>query len=71
MRQRAKAVLEVLGRWISPDEVELVLALCLIAAGFWMFWKPGSCLIPGAVLLWHVLPSRAPFFGDSATKRED
>lgn len=63
MRRLADAILAFVRSEISRDEIELVLALGLIATGFWMFWKPGSCLVPGFVLLWHVLPARAPFVG--------
>lgn len=46
---------------IGVDEVLLVVALLLIAAGMWQVWKPGAYLVPGIVLLWIVLPARAAF----------
>lgn len=46
---------------VGLDDVVLVVALLLIAAGFWEAWRPGAFIVPGIVLLWLVLPSRAPF----------
>lgn len=46
---------------IGVDELLLVVALGLIAAGLWQAWKPGAYLVPGLVLLWIVLPARAAF----------
>ncbi len=46
---------------IGIDELALALALGLIGLGCWMVWKPGAFLVPGLVLLWLALPSRAPF----------
>lgn len=45
---------------ISLDDLVLVLALVLLAVGFWQVWTPGAFIVPGLVLLWLVLPSRAP-----------
>lgn len=46
---------------IGREEIYLLAALLLIAAGFWQLWRPGSFLLPGAVLLWIALPTRARF----------
>lgn len=46
---------------IGLDDLVLLLALLLLAVGFWQVWTPGAFIVPGLVLLWLVLPSRAPF----------
>lgn len=61
MRARSRAAIAALARIVGADELGILLALILIAAGFWQAWRPGAALVPGAVLLWLVLPSRRPF----------
>lgn len=46
---------------IGIDEIAVTLALALIAAGFWSWWRPGAFLVPGVVLLWLCLPARSVF----------
>lgn len=48
-------------REVDADVVGLGLALALLAAGLWpdLGWR--ALAVPGAVLLWLVLPSREPF----------
>lgn len=46
---------------VGVDEMGLLVALGLIAAGFSMVWLPGAFLVPGAVLLWIWLPVRKGF----------
>lgn len=43
------------------EEIGIVIALALIAVGFWWAWRPGAFLVPGLVILWLVLPTRRPF----------
>lgn len=45
----------------DADDVVLILALVLLAIGGGLVWLPAAFLAPGLVLLWLVLPSRAPF----------
>jgi hypothetical protein len=46
---------------VGVDELLLAVALGLIAVGLWSVWRPGAYLVPGLVLLWIVMPARAPF----------
>ena len=50
-----------IAREVDADVVGLGLALALLAAGLWpdLGWR--ALAVPGAVLLWLVLPSREPF----------
>lgn len=57
---RARAAAAGLVAAIGLDDVVLALALLLVAIGFWLVWRPGAFIAPGLVLLWLVLPSRAP-----------
>lgn len=52
---------KTLASYVGADEAMLAIALMLIAAGFWSWWRPGAYLVPGVVLLWIALPSRVPF----------
>ena len=54
-------IFDALRRAVGPDELMLLVALALIAGGFWDAWRPGTFLIPGLALLWIALPSRLPF----------
>lgn len=49
-------------RWawqqVDIDEVAIIGALVLLAAGFWDWWRPGSYFAPAVVLLWMYVPSR-------------
>lgn len=57
MRKAWSALTAVIG----IDEIGLLVALGLIAAGFSMVWTPGAFLVPGAVLLWLAIPTRKTF----------
>jgi uncharacterized membrane protein YecN with MAPEG domain len=46
---------------VGPEEIAIYVALALVAAGMWQVWRPGACLVPGAVMLWMYLPQRAAF----------
>lgn len=46
---------------LEREELLLIAALALIARGFWLSWRPGAYLVPGLVILWIALPSRASF----------
>jgi len=48
-------------REIDADVVLLILAVALIAAGCWSWWRPGAFVVPGLVLLWIALPTRTRF----------
>jgi len=54
---------------IGRDELVLLLALGLIGAGLWQVWWPGTFIVPGLVLLWLALPSRAPFVARESDPR--
>lgn len=56
--QRAAAIVR---REVDADVILLVIAVVLIAVGFWDWWRPGAWIVPGAVLLWIALPSRRRF----------
>jgi len=60
LRARSLAIWKAVTSVIGPDEIQFWLGLILVAAGFWSFWRPGSYLVPGVVLVWSSLPSRAP-----------
>jgi hypothetical protein len=36
---------------VDARDLVLLLALGLIAGGFWQFWAPGAMLVPGLILL--------------------
>ena len=56
-----RRALTILRREIDADVLLLVLALTLIAVGFWNWVRPLSFIVPGAVLLWISIPARRPF----------
>jgi len=56
-----KRLFEAIGSEVGRDEVMLIVALALLAGGFWLVWWPASLLIPGAVVLWVYLPQRVAF----------
>jgi len=58
---RLRAALASARQAIGLDDLVFVLALALLSLGVGMVWIPGGLIVPGAVLLWLVLPSRAPF----------
>lgn len=43
------------------DELLLACGLLLVVSGLWQTWRPGAFLVPGCVLLWIAMPSRAAF----------
>lgn len=55
--------LSALGRVLGSltEELAILIALLLIGIGFWDFWRPGSFLAPGIVLLWLFVPQRRAF----------
>lgn len=61
VRARSAAVVAAIVAVVGPDEALLAVALALIAIGFSKVWLPGAYLVPGFVLLWIVMPARAPF----------
>ncbi len=62
---RMVAALQAAVTWMRTEleatDVALTLALVLLVAGFWSWWRPGAYLAPAAVLLWVFLPSRYHF----------
>jgi hypothetical protein len=60
--RRSQAGRAAIGGAVGLDEILLAAALLLIGAGLWQAWRPGALLVPGAVLLWLTLPTRAAFF---------
>jgi len=46
---------------IGPDEVLFAVALVLLTIGTWLVVGAAALVLPGAVLLWLVLPTRTPF----------
>lgn len=57
LRQLVRAIASEVGR----DELVLLLGLVMVAAGLYDVWRPGSLIVPGAILVWQALPSRAVF----------
>ena len=55
-------------REIDADVVGLVLALALLTAGLWPDLQRRALVVPGIVLLWLILPARAPFIHRSDSK---
>lgn len=49
------------------DEIMLTVALALIVIALWPWIDRGALVIPGVVLLWLVLPARAPFLSRPPT----
>lgn len=68
-RRRAWAAL-VAALASNAEEIAIYSALALIAVGCWSAWRPGSYLIPGAVMLWMYLPQRSSFIVPTPEKRE-
>ena len=64
---RARNVWGAMVTALQDNAYELLLSvsLLLIASGFWYWWRPGSFLVPGVVLLWIAIPSRAGFIANS------
>lgn len=56
-----KRFLTGLSAVFGAEEVLLVLALVLVTAGLWAVVGRGALTVPGVVLLWIAMPSRAPF----------
>lgn len=61
VRSAARQVGTTLAAEVSVDEVMLVVAIGLIVAGFWSWWRPGAYLAPAALILWIYLPTRTGF----------
>lgn len=68
MRESIRKVGAALSRMIGIDEALLLLGLLLLAYGLWLFWQPAAFLVPGGILIWLVLPSRAPFISRSEAR---
>lgn len=51
--------------WISSvigrDELTLLVGLGLLTAGVWPVLGVSSLAVPGAIVVWLVLPARLPF----------
>lgn len=62
------AVFAAIRKSIDADEVLLTLGLALITWGLWPLVGVCALIVPGAVLLWLALPSRAPFVTPPAEK---
>jgi hypothetical protein len=46
---------------VGVDDVVLVLGLVLLTVGLWPVLERVALAVPGAVLVWLVLPQRVPF----------
>ncbi len=53
----------------GAEELLLLLALGLCVAGLWPIIGQRALLVPGAVLLWIALPSRAPLVARPAVEK--
>lgn len=62
---RRNAVVAVIVSFVGLDELALCLALALLAFGARQVWAPAGYLVPGMVLLWIAMPTRAPFVAPS------
>lgn len=58
---RVRAMASAVRAAVGLDDLVLVLALALLSIGVGLVWVPAGLIVPGLVLLWLVLPSRAPF----------
>lgn len=60
---RVGSALLTAARWawdqVDVEDVAILLAIGLLAAGFWEWWRPGAYLAPAAVLLFMYLPPRS------------
>jgi hypothetical protein len=56
---------------VGMDELLLAVALVLLTAGAWPVLEWVALVIPGAVLLWVALPSRAPFVARGSAEPPD
>ena len=56
MRERSRKIVADFA-----EEIGIAIGVALVAIGLWQIWKPGAFLAIGLVVLWVVLPSRAPF----------
>lgn len=61
LRARLRVAAAAVRAAVGVDDLVLAAALMLLAIGFALVWLPGAFIVPGLVLLWLVLPSRAPF----------
>ena len=61
VRRGATAVGTFIADQIGRDELLLAGGLALVSVGLWETWRPGAYLVPGLVMLWIGLPSRAAF----------
>lgn len=61
MRLRSGPLVAAVRSAMGVDELVLVLALTLTTGGLWTWLAWGALVVPGVVLLWLVLPPRAPF----------
>jgi hypothetical protein len=65
--RKALTVLQTIGQGFAgilgslTEELAIAVGLVLIAIGCWDFWRPGSTLFPGLVLLWLFTPQRKSF----------
>ena len=68
-----RAFWSAIGAAIGWEEVLLLLALVLLTVGVWPVLGVPTLAIPGAVLLWLVLPQRTAFIArpsPDATQRK-
>lgn len=61
MSTRSRRVVAAIATVIGPDEIQFWLGLLLVGGGLWFVWRPAAFVVPGLVLIWSALPSRAPF----------
>jgi hypothetical protein len=61
MRRRSAAALAGVGSAVGAEEILLVLGLALLTVGLWPVVGVSALVVPGVVLIWLVLPSRAAF----------
>ena len=52
-----------LGTWLLSvlEEIGIIVGVVLVAVGFWQTWPPGAFFFAGGIVLWVIMPSRAPF----------
>ena len=61
LKERSRRVAAAVVAVIGVDELLIVVALTLVTVALWPRFGRQALLVPGLVVLWVALPSRAPF----------
>lgn len=61
LARRLASLRKAIAGAIGLDEIVLTVALTLLTIALWPWAGRSALALPGAVLLWIAMPSRAPF----------